>query len=191
MMIKTIAPVIACVTQLKQKNQDAILGEKPSQIKTKRGSGFKPVAIYLTSPSKKIGAKRGFSDQFLLTHWKEIVGAELGEITRPREMNRSRNRGAVLVVECVAAYVSELTMRAEEMRMKINSSMGHEAISKIQFAHQAIGFDEPKSQFIPRDHVIKPIPADLKINIEKPSSTALKDALSNITNAYFKVKDTK
>ncbi len=156
-----------------------------SGMKNRWRSSFKPIATHLTRPSKKIGAKRGFHDQFLIANWRDIVGNELGKLTRPRSMTTTRSGGSTLILESVGAYVAELTMRSEEIRMKVNSALGRDAIKKIQFVHQAVGFAEPKKEFLAKPAIKREPPSDLRSGIDKTQSSALKDALSEISKAYY------
>lgn len=164
---------------------------KSSIKKIRRGIGFRPVATLLSAPSKKIGAKRGFHDQFLIANWREIMGDEIANMATPHALHSTRNKGATLVLECLGAFVAELTMRVEEIRIKINSTLGHDAISKVTFSHQAFGFAESRVSFSPKPRLPKPVPADMKIEIENIGSSELKEALKNISVAFYNVKDSK
>lgn len=162
-----------------------------SGLKNRWRSSFKPIATHLTRPVKKIGAKRGFHDQFLIANWRDIVGEEIGKLTRPRSMSTARTGVSTLTLECVGAYVAELTMRNQEIRMKVNSALGRDAIAKIQFVHQAVGFAEPTAEYVTKPAIKRAPPSEIRSGIDKTQSTALKDALTEISKAYYSKKESQ
>lgn len=156
-----------------------------------RRSQFKPIASLLARPVKKIISKRGFDDSFLIVNWNDIVGKELGQITRPHSFKGVYNKSATLKLDCVGAYVAELTMRKEEIKMKVNAALGCEAIDKIIFVHQGFGFAEAKQEFEGAPAKTCQPPMDLQKDIERSTDSALKQALAEISSAYYSKKDRK
>ena len=154
-----------------------------------RGGGFKPLSKTLLSPTKRIGEKRGFYNRHILSNWKDIVGEELANLTRPREMRNTRNDGATLVLECVGAYVSELTMRKDEIIMRINSAVGGNAIAKIQFAHSVVGFAEDPAPYIakPQKNAVPPVEVSRKI--DQTSNSNVKEALASLSQSFYNKKE--
>ena len=151
----------------------------------RRGSGFRPVGNFVSKSSKKIGSKRGFHDQFLIAHWQDVVGDELGKITRPYAYRPSKSKGANLVLECASGYVAEVQMRSEEIRHKINTTLGHEAIVKITLRHHVMGFAETKPAYKPQPKAVRDVPKDLQDISNRAASTELKNALNLIANSYY------
>ncbi len=90
----------------------------------------------------------------------------------------------------MSAYASELSMRREEIRMRINSALGQEAIMRIEFFHQHLGFDEkPKAETPPKRRPLRPQPAGSEGNllheIEHAKNNELRAALEAATKTYY------
>ena len=55
-----------------------------------RKNRFKRTATVLQSRIREISEGRGFAQSRVLTHWLEIVGADIAAITRPVEVSYGR-----------------------------------------------------------------------------------------------------
>ncbi len=160
--------------------------------KSRRYSKFRPVSHFVHRSGKKIGANYGFSDQFLITNWREVVGQELGQITRPFALKGARGkRGSTLVVECAGALASEVSMRTNEIIEKINSALGFEAISNIKLKHHVSGFAEDRPQFERKQESATRVPTGVDKSIASTASDDLKKALADIAQAYYHQKGKK
>ena len=47
--------------------------------------GFKQTSALLQSHIRKLGESRGFAQPRVLTHWREIVGEDLADVTYPTD----------------------------------------------------------------------------------------------------------
>ncbi len=146
---------------------------------------FKPIGLSLQKPSKQISRKRGFHDQTLLRHWADFVGADLAALCQPRQIQSGRN-GSVLILACLSAHASELSMRAEEIRMRINAALGQDAIIRLKFEHQHIGFDQPKEKIAEPIRPSTPPPNSLLQALEKAENNELREALSTLAKTYYR-----
>lgn len=121
----------------------------PSAARTTRG--FKPAAGLLAGQIRHVGEARGFAITKLLTHWAEIVGADLAAQTRPVKVGYGREGlGATLTVLVQGAAAPMIEMQKERMRAAVNAVYGYAAISRVILTQTAaIGFAEGQAEFAP------------------------------------------
>lgn len=154
-----------------------------------RNGRFQPIGVAMQKPSRSIGGKRGFRDQTLLNHWDEFAGSELSAICKPREIKARRSGGSILTVECLSARASELAMRAEELRARLNMKLGYEAIGKIMIHHQHIGFDLESrpvlNQNTTKACTRRPLPAELSQDLASTSNSDLREALQRFSDSFY------
>lgn len=77
--------------------------------------------------------KRGFVETRLLTHWREVVGAEIAELCRPVRVSYAGGGfGATLTLLTNGAFAPIVEARREEIRERINAVYGYNAITRIR-----------------------------------------------------------
>jgi hypothetical protein len=75
----------------------------------------------------------------LLEHWQEIVGVEYARVTTPvkvsfpHQPNEPRRNNGNLCVRLPKGLTMEFTFKTEQIRQRINSYFGYNAIAKITF----------------------------------------------------------
>ena len=113
--------------------------------------GFARTGNLLKKRIKSVGESRGFAQTRLLTHWAEIAGAEIAAVARPVEVTYGRQDfGATLSLLTTGAQAPMLEMQKDQLRGKINSVYGYNAISKIRITQTApTGFAEGQISFAP------------------------------------------
>ena len=113
--------------------------------------GFARTGNLLEKRIKSVGESRGFAQTRLLTHWAEIAGAEIAAVARPVEVIYGRQDfGATLSLLTTGAQAPMLEMQKDQLRGKINSVYGYNAISKIRITQTApTGFAEGQITFAP------------------------------------------
>ena len=116
------------------------------------GKGFARTSALLQPQIRKAGESRGFAVTRLLTHWAEIVGADVAAIARPVKVGYGRDGlGATLTVLSTGANAPMLDMQRDRIREKVNACYGYSAISKIRITQTApTGFAEGQAEFTPR-----------------------------------------
>lgn len=115
------------------------------------GRGFTHTAALVEKRVQKAGSARGFAQMRLLTHWDEIVGAEIANIARPVKVSYARQGiGARLTILARPARAPELQMQLPLIKERVNASYGYSAISDIFITQSAdaSGFAEPNAAFI-------------------------------------------
>lgn len=122
---------------------------EPSQQSSRRGRGFERASGLVATRVRKAGEGRGFAVAKVLTHWAEIVGAELAGMTRPVKVSYGRDGfGATLTLLATGAAAPLVQMRLPEIREKVNACYGYAAISHLKVTQTAAeGFAEPAAAF--------------------------------------------
>ena len=117
-------------------------GPAPSPVRRMRG--FEPAAGLVRDPIRAAGEKRGFAVARLLTHWAEIVGADLAACTRPVKVGYAQGgMGASLTLLTMGAVAPMVEMQKDSIRAKVNACYGYSAISRILLTQTAAsGFSE-------------------------------------------------
>jgi hypothetical protein len=125
------------------------MAAKPDQRKDRRSRGFESAAGLLAKPIRKAGEGRGFAVSRLLTHWDEVVGAEVAAMARPAKIAYGKGGfGATLTLLTTGAQAPMLQMRLPEVKTRVNACYGYAAISHIRITQTAPeGFAEPPAAF--------------------------------------------
>ena len=121
--------------------------------------GFARTSALLQKRIRHASESRGFAQSRLLTHWAEIVGAEIAAIARPVNVSYGRQgMGAALTVLTTGAQATMLEMQKEKLREKVNAVYGYNAISRIRITQTApTGFAEGQVDFDHRSKSTMPM----------------------------------
>ena len=127
----------------------------PTPPPKRRSKGFRSVAQLTPDALKQAGAKRGFAEARLLTHWPEIAGEALSGICRPIKVSyasRSASLGATLILAADGARGPEIEAQKPRIIERVNSYYGYRAVSRISIDQsrspsQMQGFAEPAAVF--------------------------------------------
>jgi len=127
------------------------------QTPQRRMRGFEPTFGLVKDPIRAAGEKRGFAVTRLLTHWPDVVGADLAGTTRPVKIGYSRDGfGATLTVLVSSAHAPMVQMQLPKIIERVNAVYGYAAISKISLTQTApTGFAEGQAEFMPAPKVAK------------------------------------
>ncbi|AHM03279.1 hypothetical protein roselon_00869 [Roseibacterium elongatum DSM 19469] len=117
----------------------------------RRKRGFERAATLVAGDLRGPAEKRGFAEARLLTHWPEIVGAEIAEIALPVRITYGRGFGGTLVLLTTGANAPILEMRREDIVVRVNACYGYRAVSRVQVTQTApTGFAEGRVAFAPK-----------------------------------------
>ena len=106
---------------------------KPRIKKPFKRKGFLQAGSLLEVGLRQSMAKRGFGESRVLTHWAEIVGADIARIAEPLKLNYPKDGfGADLVVLCVGANAPLVQMQIPEIIERVNSCYGYRAITRVK-----------------------------------------------------------
>lgn len=117
----------------------------------RRYGGFEPASKLLRDRIRKVGEKRGFAVSRVITHWAEIVGADIAAMARPIRVGYGRDGfGATLTLLTTGAQAPMLQMMEGKIREKVNACYGYNAISRVAITQTApTGFAEGQVEFTP------------------------------------------
>jgi hypothetical protein len=99
----------------------------------RRLRGFERAGALAEARIRDAGERRGFATARLLTHWAEIVGAEIAAMCRPLRVSWSQGGfGGTLVVQADGALAPLVQMQETRIRERVNACHGHAAIARIR-----------------------------------------------------------
>jgi hypothetical protein len=136
-------------------------GKIPDQ---RRRRGFERASTLVKGQLKAPAEKRGFAEARLLTHWEDVVGAEIAAIALPLRITYGRGFGGTLVLLTTGAQAPVLEMRGTEIVERVNACYGYRAVSRVQVTQTApTGFAEGQVAFrtAPKAHDREPDPQRL------------------------------
>ena len=149
---------------IESRDQMAKASKVSPQLKTRRMRGFEPAFGLMQRDVRTVSETRGFAVTRLLTHWAEIVGADLAAITKPLKVGYNREgMGATLTLLTRAATAPQVQMQLPILQEKVNAVYGYKAIARITLTQTApTGFSEgqveltvaPTAKVPPPDPVI-------------------------------------
>ena len=158
----------------------------------RRKKSVSSVSSFLEDQLGKAGEKRGFAVMRLLTHWREIVGEEISQITKPVKVGYNRDGlGATLTILCLGANAPILQTMLPQIKEKVNSCYGYSAISKVRITQTdsvalfPVSTDESKSNFSLQD--LNPVIAEASKSITNDvESDQLRLALQKLGQSILK-----
>ena len=111
--------------------------------------GFKKASSLIAKRVKEASETRGFAQVRLLTHWEEVAGKETAKITQPVKISyKKKGLGATLTLICNGANAPFVEMEKEQIRIRVNSVYGYNAITEIKITQTAAaGFSEAQANF--------------------------------------------
>jgi hypothetical protein len=142
----------------------AVSKDPSSKPERRRRRGFERASTLVKGQLRAPAEKRGFAEARLLTHWNEIVGAEIAEIALPLKITYGRGFGGTLVLLTTGAHAPVLEMRGSEIVDRVNACYGYRAVSRVQVTQTApTGFAEGRVAFraAPEAKVAEPDPERL------------------------------
>ena len=115
----------------------------------RRSRGFRQASSLLASQIRHAAEGRGFAVARLLTHWAEVVGADVAARARPIKIGHGRGgMGATLTLLTTGPYAPLLEMQLPTIRDRVNACYGYNAISRITLTQTApTGFAEGQASF--------------------------------------------
>ncbi len=121
----------------------------PARGARRMARGFVQTGGILKNHIRSAGEKRGFAETRLLTHWPEIVGEALADISRPIKVSYGRQGlGASLTILTNGANAPIIQAQLPLIREKVNACYGYAAISNIRITQTAeTGFAETGTPF--------------------------------------------
>ena len=128
--------------------------------KGRRMRGFEPASGLLKDRIRSAGESRGFALTRLLTHWPDVVGADLARSTRPVKVGYAKGSfGATLTLLVKPTDAPMVQMQLPRIKDRVNACYGYAAIGRVLLTQTAaMGFAEGQAQFTPAPTPQKPPP---------------------------------
>lgn len=140
-----VIPILHCSIRLGYR---VLMANETKTTAPKRSGIQAPVALARTvrSISEAALGKVGQSFATLVSHWQQIVGAELANKCLPIAMNfpRGKNTHAVLHLATHSAFALELSHQSPVIIERINAFLGFSAIADLRFDHTMLARPESK-----------------------------------------------
>ena len=114
----------------------------------RRKRGFERASSLVQTRVREASETRGFAVTRLLTHWDDIVGADLAGQAKPVNVSYGRGFGATLTLLVSGAVAPLIAMQKDKIRDRVNACYGYAAIARIKITQtSATGFAEPSGGF--------------------------------------------
>ncbi len=150
----------------------------------RRKHGFKRASSLVANRIRTAGETRGFAVSRLLTHWDDVVGADLSGMARPIEITYGKSFGATLTLLVKGAEAPMVEMQKESIRERVNACYGYAAIQKVRLTQTAPrGFAEAQAGYAtkPKTPQIAPEAREMAAKtVEIVGDTSLRDALERL-----------
>jgi hypothetical protein len=100
--------------------------------------------------SKALG-KKGLGYGKLVTDWRLIVGADLGEATQPVKLTfpRGERTDATLTIDIVPARAIEVQHSMPQLIERVNAVFGYRAVARIKLVQRPPARTEPSANLRP------------------------------------------
>ena len=101
--------------------------------------GARRLSNLLDGDIRRLSNTRGFAETKLLTHWDDIVGADLARLCRPVKVAvpRGAQLGATLTVLTDGARAQMVQMSLPRLIERVNAVYGYTAIARVQVTQTA------------------------------------------------------
>ncbi|NKX45619.1 DUF721 domain-containing protein [Roseicyclus persicicus] len=162
----------------------------------RRKRGFEAASALLARELKAPAEKRGFGEAKLLTHWPEIVGAEIAAIARPVKITWGRGFGGTLVLLTTGGHAPVLEMQKDRIAERVNASYGYRAVAHVHITQTApTGFAEGQVAFRPAALTPRPEPDPARLarvleGVEGVEDEGLKQALTRLARNVLTPRET-
>jgi hypothetical protein len=143
----------------------------------------RPLAELVPKCLGDVFAKQGFAAGELLTHWPEIVGAEIAEHAEPMRLQWPRGREgdapelATLVLRVEGPAAIEIQHLAPIVLERVNRFLGWRAVGRIALRQAPLGRPPAKRKRVPMSEAEEKAVADGLGSFSEPS---LRDALARL-----------
>ncbi len=125
----------------------------------KRKKGFHRAGSLVEGRLRAAGESRGFAVTRLLTHWSDIVGADVASMSSPVKVSYAKGGfGATLILLVKGAQAQIVEMQLPAILEKVNACYGYKAIARVKLTQTApTGFREGQAifQHAPKQSVAK------------------------------------
>lgn len=107
---------------------------KPTTDRSTTTRGFAAASAMAKASVRRAAGRRGIAEARLLTHWPDVAGARLAQITRPTKVKQRGGHAlaGVLVLSVDGARASEIEHEIPQIIERVNAFYGYSAIADVQ-----------------------------------------------------------
>ena len=162
------------------------MNEKVKYIEENKRTNHEPLAVAknIRPLIQQLLGQKGIMQLEILSHWEDIIGADLSAYSFPEKIEFRQNAksgGVVHLIVPSGAFALELQHREKQIIAKINTYFGYNAVSGMRIRQDG-EFDfelcMPKSRKEKNTHLL--VSDDEKKYIEEVSSDVKDDKLKEI-----------
>ena len=142
----------------------------------------KPIGQIAGRPSTEALARQGFASTGIVTHWPEIVGAEIADhaepmrMVWPRRVHEDDRKPATLVLRVEGPVALEIQHLSGVIIERVNRFFGWRAVGRIQIRQAPLTRQAKKAPPAPDPEVV----ARLAAGMSDIGDEALRDALARL-----------
>ena len=152
---------------------------------------LKPMDAVLSPLARRMLGDKAFVEADILRGWKDVVGEDLAEFSKPLRVDfkRGERQGGVLVLQVASgAMALELQLKEKIVLGKVNAYFGYEAVSRIKIMQN---LELAKDTKQPTDNLEKKLVTVsqqnyIKQQVEGIKNTSLAQSLCNLGCAILK-----
>src|SRR5260221_6661404 len=113
-------------------DKTAALGTE-DRSQQRRGS-LAPLAVNVPAVTRAAIGSRGFAEAGLVTHWPEIIGADLARGCQPDMLRfpKGERHDGTLTLRCIGALALEIQHQTPVLIERINGFFGYRAVARLR-----------------------------------------------------------
>lgn len=98
------------------------------------------LAVNVPAVTRTAIGSRGFAEAGLITHWAEIIGADLARGCQPDQLRfpKGERSGGTLTLRCVGAMALELQHQTPILIERINGYFGYRAVAQLRLVQGSL-----------------------------------------------------
>ena len=132
----------------KPKAADKAAGKAPAEERaTERRGSLAALAVNVPAITRAAIGSRGFAEAGLVTHWPEIIGAELARGCQPDMLRfpKGERSDGTLTLRCIGALALEIQHQSPYLIERINSYFGYRAIARLKLIQGSLRRRPPRT----------------------------------------------
>jgi len=117
-----------------QRPEKPAIEKSASEKPVSRRGGMAALAVDVPAVTKAAIGSRGFAEAGLITHWAEIIGADLARGCQPDQLKfpKGARSDGTLTLRCLGAMALEIQHQAPYLLERINGYFGYRAIARLK-----------------------------------------------------------
>lgn len=111
-----------------------------SERRPERRGSLAALAVNVPAITRAAIGSRGFAEAGLVTHWPEIIGADLARGCQPDMLRfpKGERSDGTLTLRCIGALALEIQHQSPYLIERINSYFGYRAIARLRLVQGSV-----------------------------------------------------